>query len=717
MVEITIPARSGAASGNRAPRGARLPDTGAVPTVSPAVARDPGVSVSPEAFGASQGRALQGAGQDIGQISEPLAKAAQRIRTREEAVERARAEGGFVESVDAELRRIETEGDWSAQDTLDGFGEFLDQQQQRLIGEHGGSQESRLALQSRLLSLRTIYSNQAATLSVTAQRELVAETLSGQLNPLVRQALQDPGSLNDLFAAWDERVDGMAPALTPDEEIVHRDTGREQLAVSALESLLNRGGFEEAKEVLAGTPGLSRSLSPGAQRQIESRIATLEQAETEARTAGLRKREELRSFLGRDPSPAELTRYIGVAPPQGATTPSQKIAAIEVALGRKLSAAEREQAVGLGPADTGFESEIGKLVADQERAEKMFGAGSAQAEAIREVVASKAQGEQPKVSDVSGLRKEFTKLSQPYLEARTGFEKVQTAADTNSAAGDVALIFGFMKTIDPGSTVREGEFATAEEAGGVPDRIVTLYNRLVTGERLSPEQRADFAEQAELQFSIYERAQLRHEEQYRNIAISQGMEPDRVVVNFRGAGQPGDVTGAQQGGAGEPIVLDYDLQGRPLGGSALQAAPTGQPAPAVSAPGEDGGAVEPRESRQRRQRESDPERADPRIEAAQAMMEFVSSGELRQLVDKDQGAIGHLARMELDTRTPEEAQLFIDNLDETMVNAEASGGLLRRVQESLSMLGRDVKINGRYSVALLKAFKEAKQSGRADAAP
>ena len=42
----------------------------------------------------------------------------------------------------------------------------------------------------------------------------------------------------------------------------------------------------------------------------------------------------------------------------------------------------------------------------------------------------------------------------------------------------MALIFGFMKTQDPTSTVREGEFATAENARGmVGPHVRRMYNR------------------------------------------------------------------------------------------------------------------------------------------------------------------------------------------------------------------------------------------------
>ena len=53
-----------------------------------------------------------------------------------------------------------------------------------------------------------------------------------------------------------------------------------------------------------------------------------------------------------------------------------------------------------------------------------------------------------------------------------------------------------MKMLDPGSTVREGEFATAQNTTGIPGRIVNAYNNARTGERLNPAQKKEFTSQA-----------------------------------------------------------------------------------------------------------------------------------------------------------------------------------------------------------------------------
>ncbi len=142
--------------------------------------------------------------------------------------------------------------------------------------------------------------------------------------------------------------------------------------------------------------------------------------------------------------------------------------------------------------------------------------------------------EQPKQGDVAGMRKEFSGQSKDYRAVRTSFSKVQETAKSPSAAGDLALIFNYMKMLDPGSVVREGEFATAQSAAGVPTQVRNVYNRLVSGERLAPEQRQDFLNQAYNVYSAQASGQNLLEEQYRDLAERSGYDPENVVIDYQG---------------------------------------------------------------------------------------------------------------------------------------------------------------------------------------
>ena len=107
------------------------------------------------------------------------------------------------------------------------------------------------------------------------------------------------------------------------------------------------------------------------------------------------------------------------------------------------------------------------------------------------------------------------------MEERYGFMKnLMANASLNTGAGDIAVIFQYMKMLDPRSVVRENEVAQVENAGGVPDNIRNLYNKTLTGVILPDAVRQQILEAA---FSMYENQQKIYDEtydQYRKIAAS-----------------------------------------------------------------------------------------------------------------------------------------------------------------------------------------------------
>ena len=94
------------------------------------------------------------------------------------------------------------------------------------------------------------------------------------------------------------------------------------------------------------------------------------------------------------------------------------------------------------------------------------------------------------------LQKLFTGNSvvKDFNTATSQYEKLLTSSERETAAGDMSMIFTYMKILDPTSVVREGEQATASNAAGVPDRIRNVYNKTVTGQKLTTKQRADFVQ-------------------------------------------------------------------------------------------------------------------------------------------------------------------------------------------------------------------------------
>ena len=135
-------------------------------------------------------------------------------------------------------------------------------------------------------------------------------------------------------------------------------------------------------------------------------------------------------------------------------------------------------------------------------------------------------------SGEDSLRKDFYKEASPYISISQAYRKIEEAAKVPSAAGDVSLIFAFMKILDPGSVVREGEFATAAQAAGIPDQVRAQYNAAVNGQKLAPAQRQDFLNQAKnLARSQQQMFNTQLYPQFQYIAQQRGFDEKKVLTN------------------------------------------------------------------------------------------------------------------------------------------------------------------------------------------
>jgi len=139
------------------------------------------------------------------------------------------------------------------------------------------------------------------------------------------------------------------------------------------------------------------------------------------------------------------------------------------------------------------------------------------------------------------LRKEFVQQSKTFIDVRDSFQRIQASAKEPSAAGDLALVFNFMKMLDPQSVVREGEFATAQNATGVPQQIRNIYNKIMEGKRLAPEQRKDFVGRAGQLMNRQKESHYNLRQEYGRIAKSYKVKPQDVLVDLRMQLEVGEV--------------------------------------------------------------------------------------------------------------------------------------------------------------------------------
>lgn len=127
------------------------------------------------------------------------------------------------------------------------------------------------------------------------------------------------------------------------------------------------------------------------------------------------------------------------------------------------------------------------------------------------------------------LSDDYEQRSKDFYTIRDAYNKIVSAAKNPSAAGDMALLFGYMKLLDPNSVVRETEYATAQNAGSIPETIRARYNAAVNGKKLDEAQRKDFVDRSKKVFETSKQQQDVLKKDFESRAVKYGVPTDLVV--------------------------------------------------------------------------------------------------------------------------------------------------------------------------------------------
>ena len=139
------------------------------------------------------------------------------------------------------------------------------------------------------------------------------------------------------------------------------------------------------------------------------------------------------------------------------------------------------------------------------------------------------------------LRKEHSNLAKTFRDVRDAYGRLSASykpgqngvVDYNigTGASDISAVFNYMKMLDPGSVVREGEFATAQNSGGVPAKIASLYNNVINGQSLTATLRKNFHDQAK---SLYEKSHSQYSAmtgRFGQLLQERGIESGQVLMD------------------------------------------------------------------------------------------------------------------------------------------------------------------------------------------
>lgn len=146
----------------------------------------------------------------------------------------------------------------------------------------------------------------------------------------------------------------------------------------------------------------------------------------------------------------------------------------------------REAMEGVEPfkMQNGFLTDEGQYITDQDQSGLLK-------QTIAQMNRDRTLEQQQNQQNIQGedrLADDYRKNTKVYESVLNDYKKLKAA--TPDAIGDISMVYNYMKILDPTSTVREGEAATVEQARGVPASVLNLYNKIIEGTRLNPEQRA-----------------------------------------------------------------------------------------------------------------------------------------------------------------------------------------------------------------------------------
>ena len=174
-------------------------------------------------------------------------------------------------------------------------------------------------------------------------------------------------------------------------------------------------------------------------------------------------------------------------------------------------------------------ADVSKLTPDQ-RAQAIAAADRSRANAAPRLTVNTSDPTAV-ARELRGITNDFNTQTADAQKIAKTYKVMENAVQNPSVAGDVSLVFNYFKTIDPQSTVREGEYDTIIKAASVPDRIKQYAERLKTGQKLTDNQRLDLLNTARQNVMSLVPQVENTVNNYRGFVSSLGKDPEKVIRN------------------------------------------------------------------------------------------------------------------------------------------------------------------------------------------
>jgi hypothetical protein len=130
------------------------------------------------------------------------------------------------------------------------------------------------------------------------------------------------------------------------------------------------------------------------------------------------------------------------------------------------------------------------------------------------------------------IRQQYQAESKDFIARKDNRNAILSNLDVKfedrSATDDFSAIYKYYKFLDPNSVVKESEFKTLEEVGGVADRIRAIIPKFTKGNRLTKNQVKGLKEAMEREFPGYVEDQTTRENTFKKLIQQGGYDPDII---------------------------------------------------------------------------------------------------------------------------------------------------------------------------------------------
>lgn len=144
-----------------------------------------------------------------------------------------------------------------------------------------------------------------------------------------------------------------------------------------------------------------------------------------------------------------------------------------------------------------------------------------------------------KRQEVDNLRKEYTSQLKDYKIKRNAYDSILTIASSGNHSGvnDVALIHSYMRMLDPGGRVTDQDYLHSEGARSIPEHVKGLIQKVLTGHKLTPQQREEIYVSTRDIYHAAEREKAGLDQQYTEIARSRRLPSKFILASFDDPGK------------------------------------------------------------------------------------------------------------------------------------------------------------------------------------